>query len=87
LNPSNFYKVSIQYLQKSDVLVAAQSEENAAELVTGNIVEGTEQFAVLAVAPLTDEEKQYVINQMTGLAPSDEIAEPSGEVQDTRTLN
>lgn len=63
----NYYKVAVQYLQKSDVLVAAESPENAAELVSSQVVEGTEQFSVLGVSELNDEEKVWLTRQMMGL--------------------
>lgn len=81
----NYYKVSVQYMQKSDVLVAAESPENAAELITENVIDGTEQFSVLGVAELNDEEKVWLTRQMMGMP--EEVAEPSGEVQDTKVLN
>jgi len=66
-DPLNYYKVAVQYLQKSDVLVAAESPENAAELVSSQVVEGTEQFSVLGVSELNDEEKVWLTRQMMGL--------------------
>lgn len=82
---TNYFKVDVQYLQKSQLLVAAKTSDEAVEMVKSNVTEGTENFAVTGVAELTDEEKKWVLQNMQGIA--DENEEPSGEVQDTRTLN
>lgn len=82
---TNYFKVDVQYLQKSQLLVVAKSPEEAIEMVKGNINEDTEQFQVNGAVELTDDEKMWVVKNMQGLeAPADE---PSGEVSDTRTLN
>lgn len=83
----NYYKVSVQYLQKSDVLVAAESPENATELIAQNVIDGTEQFSVLGVSELNEEEKVWLTRQMMGMPEEQEVAEPSGEVQDLKALN
>lgn len=79
---TNYFKVDVQYLQKSQLLVAAKSSDDAVKMVNENVTEGTEQFAVTGVAELTDEEKKWVLQNMQGIAD-----EPSGEVTDTRVLN
>lgn len=82
---TNYWKVDISYLQKSQLLVAAKSADEALEMVKANVADGTEQFAVGAVVELTDEEKEWVLKNMQGL--NAETDEPSGEVADVRTLN
>lgn len=75
----NYFKVLVSYLQKSEVIVAAETADDAKKLVSENVLEGTEQFQVLEVSDLTDEEKVWLTNQITG----QNVAEPSGEVQHT----
>lgn len=78
---ANYFKVDIKYIQKSQLLVQATSTDEAVDMVKKNVNEDTEGFEVLGAVELTDEEKEWVLKNMP------EIPEPSGEVQDVRTLN
>lgn len=78
---ANYWKVDIQYLQKSQLLVVAKSADEALDMVKKNIAEGTEQFAATNAVELTDEEKEWVLKNMQGL--SDETEETS----DGKVLN
>lgn len=77
-----YYKVDIQYLQKSQLLVVAKSPDEAKTMVSNNIQEGTELFEITAVNVLSDEEKEWVLKNMQGIEDPVE-----NEIQDTRTLN
>lgn len=84
---TNYFKVDIQYLQKSSLLVAAKSLDEAQTIVKNNIADGIEQFEIVDARELDDTEKAEVIARMTGLPtePEDEFEEiPAAE---TRTLN
>ena len=70
---NNYFKVDIEYLQKSQLLVAAKDADAAIELVKANILDTTEGFKVNGVAELTEEEKLWVIKNMMG--QDDEEAE------------
>lgn len=84
----NYFKVHVQFLQEQELLVAAADEAAVRKLVEDNVLPTTQQFQINKVEPLSEEEKQFLIAQMMG-APeaSNEDVDPSGEVQDTRTLN
>lgn len=82
ISTPNYFKVHVSFLQEQELLVAAENEEAARKMVEENVLPTTEQFQIKAVTPLSHEEKLWLLQQMQ--APGDE---PSGEVQDTRTLN
>lgn len=85
---SNYFKVDIQYLQKSQLLVVAKTAEEAVDMVKKNVNEDAEQFQVNGAVELTDDEKLWVLKNMQGIEEvGTDVAEPSGEVADTRTLN
>lgn len=79
---NNFWKVDIQYLQMSQLLVAAPTEEAAKEMVTANVLEGTEGFQINSVTPLSDAEKQHLLNKLQNPDASEEDL-PA----ETRTIN
>lgn len=83
LNPieTNYWKVDIQYLQKSQLLVVAKTAEDAIDMVGKNIAEGTEQFQINGATELTDEEKMWVLKNMQ------EDPSPENTEAETRTLN
>lgn len=72
---NNYFKVDIEYLQKSQLLVAAKDADAAVEMVKANILDTTEGFKVNGVAELSDEEKQWVIKNMMGLGDDEEETE------------
>lgn len=86
---TNYYKVNVQYTQHTQLLVAAKTEEQAIEMVKANVLPETEGFQINGVDVLTEEEQKAVLANLMGVSqePVEEVAEPSGEVQDTRTLN
>lgn len=73
-----YFKVNVQYLQVSDLLVVADTAEDAKKMVADNVLEGTQGFQINSVGPLTDEEKEQVIKSIQGMPQE---AEPE------RTLN
>lgn len=80
----NYFKVSVQFLQEQELLVAAESEESCRQMVTDNVLPTTQQFQINKIEPVSDEEKKWLLQQMMGIT---EEIDPSGEVQDTRILN
>jgi hypothetical protein len=84
---TNYYKVSVQYIQHTELLVAAKTEDEAIEMVKSNVLPETEGFKINGVSGLSEDEQKIVIANLMGLNNEEETAEPSGEVQDTRTLN
>jgi hypothetical protein len=80
---TNYFKVDVEYLQRSQLLVVAKSAENAAELVQENVLDTTEGFKILGVSELSDEEKAVVIKSMMGLPEDDEDVASA----DPKTLN
>ena len=72
---NNYFKVDIEYLQKSQLLVAAKDADAAIELVKANILDTTEGFKVNGVAELTEEEKLWVIKNMMGQDDEEEAEE------------
>jgi hypothetical protein len=77
----NYWKVDVEYLQRSQLLVVAKDAKTAEEMVKENVLDTTEGFKVIGVSELSDEEKTYVIKSMQGL-PEDET-----EISTERTLN
>jgi hypothetical protein len=85
---TNYYKVSVQYIQHTELLVAAKTEDEAIEMVKSNVLPETEGFKINGVSGLSEDEQKIVIANLMGLNTEEtDTPEPSGEVQDTRTLN
>jgi len=71
---TNYFKVDIEYLQESQLLVAAKNSDEAVKMVESNILETTKGFKVNGVSELTEEEKRWVIQSM-----SDETEDETSE--------
>jgi hypothetical protein len=82
--PINYFKVDVEYIQESQLLVAAEDAEKAKALVQENVLETTKGFKINGVTELSDEEKLWVVKNMQG---DDEASTPMNEIQDTRTIN
>lgn len=81
---TNYFKVDIEYIQKSSLLVAAKGLDEAKNIVAGNIADGIEGFKITDARELTDDEKAEVLARMQGLPQElEEEAEPAEQ----RTLN
>lgn len=63
---TNYFKVDIEYTQKSQLLVVAKSADEAMDMVKNNVNEDTEGFKVHGAVELTDEEKEWVLKNMQG---------------------
>jgi hypothetical protein len=79
---TNYWKVDIEYLQESQLLVAAKSPDEAIKMVESNILDTTKGFKVNGVSELTEEEKTWVIKNMSG-----QTDEPEFPELEARTIN
>lgn len=68
-NLPTYFKVHVSFLQEQELLVAAESVEACEKLVTENVLPTTEQFKIISINPLTDEEKAEIMQAMTGFDP------------------
>lgn len=85
LNIPNYFKVHVSFLQEQELLVAGETAETVEAMVRENVLPSTEQFQIISITPLSDEEKDHLVQSMMRFEEEDN--DPSGEVQDTRTLN
>jgi hypothetical protein len=83
---TNYYKVDIEYLQESQLLVAAKNEDEAVKMVESNILDTTKGFKINGVSELTEDEKKWVIQNMSGTDEDGEATLPEDH-SGTRTLN
>jgi hypothetical protein len=77
---TNYYKVAVEYLQESELLVSAKTPDEAVKMVESNVLDTTKGFKINGVSELTEDEKKWVIQSMTG-EPDEE------ENSDGRTIN
>jgi hypothetical protein len=82
----NYFKVDIEYLQESQLLVVAKDEEAAVQMVKDNILETTKGFKVNGVSELSDEEKEWIIKNMAA-GQLEATTEDEPQPMPERTLN
>lgn len=83
---TNYFKVDIQYIQKSQLLVVAKSPEEAIEMVKNNVNDGTEGFQIHGAVELTEDEKMWVLKNMQGL-DNDDYTPVSDDTSKERIIN
>lgn len=75
-----FYKADVQYTQKSELVVAADSEERVREMVNESIIPGTEGFQINSITVLDDDELEAVqqyLEQQGQSYDEDPLEDPS----------
>ena len=77
---TNYFKVDIEYIQKSSLLVSARGLDEAKTIVINNVEDNVQGFKIVEARELDDTEKAAVLARMQGQPVEDE-AEPA------RTLN
>jgi hypothetical protein len=61
LNESNYYRVDLEYTQRTSLLIAAETPAEAEALVVDSIDKNVRGFKILKTEEITEEEKDEIL--------------------------
>lgn len=65
MNEIKYFRVDMEYTQQTSLLIAAETAEQADELVVESIDPSVQGFRILATTEVSPEEKDKILSDMT----------------------